>query len=314
MASIKAVSGPLLFKKILQFLSNNKNRTYIVPSLFGFAFAILGLVLFALAVGAANNLAYIFVFFIISVALTSMSITNRNVDGLNLSEPTVGVVFAEEPSNLSILIHNKKSSPARALEIYIKGNHQKLIVNEIDSESEISILVPWIAPKRGFINAPNIISQSYYPFGLMRAWKVFNIPKKMMVFPAKKGDPKFPPLSIVSNENKSGGLFKDHRIYTNSDSINRIDWKASARRQSHLIKTFEESEDLSLFLNWEQTSHLKDFESRVSQLTLWIDEAEKSGSPYSVKINAHQTLFERGKSHYLNCLEFLAQMNPGDEG
>lgn len=308
------MSGPLLYKKILQFLSNNKNRTYIVPSLFGFAFAILGLVLFALAIGAANNLAYIFVFFIISVALTSMSITNRNVDGLNLSEPTVGIIFADEPCNISVLLHNKNSTPARALEIYFKGHDQKLILNELASALEVSILVPWVAPKRGFINAPNIISQSYYPFGLLRAWKVFEIPKRFFVFPAKKGDPKFPPLSILNNENKSGGLFKDHRLYTNSDPISRIDWKASARRQSHLIKTFEESENLSLFFSWEQTSHLKDFESRVSQLTLWIDEAEKTGSPYSVKINAHQTLFESGKSHYLKCLEFLALMNPGDEG
>ncbi len=308
------MSGPLLYKKIQQFLFKNKTRTYIVPTSFGFAFAVLGLVLFALAVGAANNLAYIFIFFLISVALTSMSITNKNVDGLIISEPTGGIIFAEEPCNLGVLIQNKNATCVRDLEIYGKGYDQKLILNELDSGLEVSILVPWTAPRRGLINSPIFISQSDYPFGLLRAWKVFEFPKKFFVFPARKGDPTFPPLSVVSQENKNGGLFKDHRFYTSSDPLSRIDWKASARRQSHLIKTFEESENHSLYFCWEQTSHLNDFEARVSQLALWLDKAEKSGLLYSVKINDHQTLFESGKSHYLKCLEFLALMNPGDQG
>ncbi len=85
MASSGAVNGQGLYKKALQFLSKRKKtRTYIFPTSFGFAFGAMALVLFFLAVGYANNLIYIFVFFLISVAFTGVFITNRNVDGVEL--------------------------------------------------------------------------------------------------------------------------------------------------------------------------------------------------------------------------------------
>lgn len=228
----------------------------------------MALVLFFLAVGYANNLIYIFVFFLISVALTSVLITNKNVDGVEIENIYGENLFAEERSALVVHLKNHFTAPAWNLVVFFEKTEER---------AELSSLNP-----------------------------------ASLVYPAKKGDPQFPQKSYGSEDLKNSGLFRDHREYQSSDSTMRIDWRASARRQELLVKNFEEMEKPSLRFSWEQTSHLTDFESRISQLCLWIDEAEKRGHAYSLDLNNIKTPLERGPSHWKTCLESLAILNSGD--
>lgn len=306
------MNGQGLYKKVRQFLSKKRTRTYIVPSAFGFAFGAMALILFFLAVGYANNLIYIFVFFLISVALTSVLITNKNVDGLEAENILSENNFADERGSFAVPIKNFFSTPAWEVSVFFEKTEERTTVTSISPGEEESILIYWTPAERGVVKLPRLILQSTFPFGLLRAWKVFKKPREVLIYPARKGEPQFPQKSFGSDELKNSGLFRDHREYQSSDSMMRIDWRASARRQELLVKNFEEMEKPSLQFSWEQTSHLADFELRLSQLCLWIDEAEKQGHQYSLQLGTEKTARERGPSHWKTCLEILALARPGE--
>lgn len=272
----------------------------------------MALVLFFFAVGYANNLIYIFVFFLISVALTSVLITNKNVDGVEAENIYAENVFAEERNVLVVHLKNYFTAPAWSLVVFFEKTDERSELSSLNPSSEENVSVYWKANKRGRVILPRLILQSTFPFGLLRAWKIFKKPREVLVYPARKGDSQFPQKSYGSEELKNSGLFRDHREYQSSDSMMRIDWRASARRQELLVKNFEEMEKPSLRFSWGQTSHLSDFEARVSQLCLWIDEAEKRGHAYSLELNNKKTPLERGPAHWKMCLETLALLSAGD--
>lgn len=283
-----------------------------MPSAFGFAFGAMALILFFLAVGYANNLIYIFVFFLISVALTSVLITNKNVDGLEAENIFSENNFAEERGSFVASVRNYFSSPAWEISVFFEKTEERSMTSSISSGEEQNISIYWTPSKRGVVKLPRLILQSTFPFGLLRAWKVFKKPREVLIFPSRKGDPQFPQKSFGSDELKNSGLFRDHREYQSSDSMMRIDWRASARRQELLVKNFEEMEKPSLQFSWEQTSHIADFELRLSQLCLWIDEAEKRGHQYSLQLGSKKTAMERGPTHWKACLEILALAQAGE--
>lgn len=303
------MSGQSNFKSRRQFQAK-KIRTYILPTGFGYAFGITTLILFFLAVGYANNLIYIFVFLLMSVSLTGMVITNRNTDGLEVLDVQSEAVFAEEPSSVRVVVKNSRKRNLWDFEFFFQKSNELLAETTIEELSEETLEVPYRATKRGVNALPRLIVQSKFPFGLFRAWKVIRECPEVLAYPARKGLSQFPVSSLSADIPQNAGLFRDHRIYQSSDSMMRIDWRASARRQDLLVKNFEEGDKPSLRFHWQQTEALIDPELRLSQLTLWIDEAEKRGHEYSLEIGTHKTAFSRGTSHLKTCLEILARIEP----
>lgn len=283
-----------------------------MPTSFGFAFGTMALVLFFLAVGYANNLIYIFVFFLISVALTGVLVTNKNVDGVEAENLQAESFFAEEKGTLVVTLKNHFSSSAWEINTYFEKSEEKSFLSALNPAEEKNISVFWTSQQRGRIRLPRLIIQSTFPFGLLRAWKVYRKPREILVYPARKGERSFPLSSLSSEDFSNTGLFRDHRTYQSTDSMMRVDWRASARRQELLVKNFEHQDKPTLHFLWSQTEYLNNIEDRLSQLCLWIDEAERKGHQYSLQIGTHQTSLERGPAHWKRCLEVLATISPGE--
>lgn len=301
------MNGPSLYSRIRQSLSRKGTRTYIFPTGFGLAFAAMALVLFFLAVGYANNLIYLFVFFLIAVAVTGTLVTNRNIEGLELEAIRADAFFAEEKSRIGVRLKNYKSLASWQLEAYFGKNPSSLAQRDcVRGLEEQELSVDFICAQRGWIPLPRLIVQSTFPFGLLRAWKLFKNTPSILVFPARRGDVIFPSESSSQDELKNSGLFRDHRPHQSSDSVMRVDWRASARRQQLLVKNFEELEKPTLRFQWSQTQHLQETEKRLSQLSLWIDQAERNGHQYSLELVNQKTSLDRGPAHWRRCLEMLA--------
>lgn len=303
------MSGQANFKSRRPFQVNKKVRTYILPTGFGYAFGTTTLILFFLAVGYANNMIYIFVFLLMSVALTGMIITNRNTDGLEVTEIILEPIFAEEPSGVNIGIRNKRKRTLWDFEFFFQKSTELVSELTIEELSNDVIEVPFRALKRGLNSLPRLIVQSKFPFGLFRAWKVIRENPQILAYPARKGHIDFPSSAVSADVPQNAGLFRDHRVYQSSDSMMRIDWRASARRQDLLVKNFEEGDKPSLRFHWQQTAMHSDPELRLCQLSLWIDEAENRGHEYSLEVGTHKTSFSRGSSHHRHCLETLAYVD-----
>ncbi|UYL08954.1 DUF58 domain-containing protein [Bdellovibrio sp. SKB1291214] len=300
------VANGLQFLKRRRQSQSKKARTYILPTRFGMAFGLMSLVLFFMAVGYANNLIYIFFFFLTSVAFTGMVITNRNVQAVSFSRILPGEVFAQEEGRLRVELQNTTMTTSFEIEVVTDRKTKEALRSTVAPEIESVVPVAWTPAKRGMQSAPTLRIQGSYPFGLLQAWKVIKSPGSVLVFPARQGVTEFPMGSGADSVAESMGLFLNHKIYQSGDPVRRIDWKASARRNEVLIKKYEEPEKPALNFSWEQTESLRDPELRLSQMALWIDQAEAQNYVYSMRIGAVQTPSAKGREHWRRCLELLA--------
>lgn len=311
MASKKAANGPWFYSKALGFL-RNQSRTYILPTAFGGAFTGVVLVLFVMAIGFANNLIYLLTFLLVSIAITAMILANQNIAQLKISKVRFLESFAGEPSDVQIQLESV--NPSRTLwelEFRVAGKdipmEKRALVN-----GSLEVLLSWIPQQRGWQKSPKISVKSRYPFGLFRAWQRDHSKEDVLIFATRKGSSHWPHGQSGDEDPSSVGVFKEHREYQNSDSWRRIDWKASARRQEILIKTYEDDEERILNFNWVQTQGLEDFESKVSQLALWVDLAYRRELHYSLTIGSHKIAIGSGKEHFLNCQTLLATIEESD--
>ncbi|UXR65770.1 DUF58 domain-containing protein [Bdellovibrio bacteriovorus] len=306
MASNEVVSGLSRFRKPLQFLSKKKKRTYIMPSRFGVAFGAMALVLFFLAVGYANNLIYIFVFFLISVAVTGILLTNKNMDIVRVEGIESPELFAKEEGRVRVDLENNSDIPAWEVEAVFAKSKDLTERISLAPKSQESLFLRFTPLSRGYISLPRITLQSVYPFGLLRAWKYAVSEQKILIFPQRRGDVEFPVDSVSGEGMQQSGLFRDHRTFQSADPLSRIDWRASARRQELLVKNYEEPEKPALSFSWEQTAYLEDPESRISQLCLWVDQAAKQGYSYSLTVGSKEHGKNSGAAHRQECLKTLA--------
>jgi len=309
MASNAAVSGRSLFKGKLQ--SRARQRTYILPTGFGLAFGAMALVLFFMAMGYSNNLIFIFFFFLISVAITGMVVTNRNVNAVVFQRLKGQDIFVGDTGIVKVTFLNLSKSAVWELESAFDKQSEMSDDFSLPAGKEGDVAIHFYSEKRGLNSSPRLLLQSRFPFGLLRAWRHFRPQEKILVFPERKGVSLFPEGAMNSDIIKNMGLFRDHRVYQAGDNIRRIDWKASARRQETLVKNFEEPEKPALEFHWDQTEGL-DFEARISQLALWIDEAEKRGFSYGLNVGKFKEAHRSGRAHWARCLEILAVLEPKD--
>lgn len=260
------------------------------------------------ALGYANNLLYFFVFFLLSVALTAMVITDRNIHRIKISACSIPSCYVGEDAVVQLHLYNTDKRPSFLIEGKIAGEISS--VKTIDAGSAATLGLKWKPTKRGWNQAPRVQIQSSYPFGMLNSWKLYHNKEKILVFPARRGFMNIPLNQRASELSGELGLFRDLREYLTSDSSRRIDWRASTKHQKLLTKNFESEGTQAYHFSWLQTQALEDFERRISQLAAWIDLCEKMGYNYSLEIGSFISGVSHGNFHYQKCLQFLAELEP----
>lgn len=267
------------------------------------------LILFFLAAGYANNLIYAFFFFLVSMGMIGAIFTNRNIDRLQLQVLEKPRVFAKELNQVPVKILNEGATTTWELELHFTKKGDLTQIPQIPGLDVLLCSVSWAPSQRGIATLPALTLASRFPLGLLRAWKVHSSPISIVVFPERRGVPHFPSSSYNTRANDPTGLFKEHRSYQSTDSARRIDWRASVRRQELLVKTQENHNKSALIFSWDQTADLQDPEARLSQLALWIDQAEKRGHPYALLLEDLKFPSNQGQDHYTKCMTTLALMD-----
>jgi len=90
------------------------------------------------------------------------------------------------------------------------------------------------------------------------------------------------------------------------ESQRHIDWKAVARGQALMTKQFTAESDGLLYLDFEAVRRLDDLEARLSQLALWVIEAERARRPYGLRLPLVEIPPSLGEPHLHRCLRALA--------
>ena len=96
------------------------------------------------------------------------------------------------------------------------------------------------------------------------------------------------------------------RAYRRGDSRRAIAWKPSARRDSLLVREFEQPLGSDVVLDWNALPSL-DREARIRRLARWVDEAERDGRHYRLQLPGMPALGPgSGSQHRHACLRALA--------
>ncbi len=95
------------------------------------------------------------------------------------------------------------------------------------------------------------------------------------------------------------------RAYVQGESQRHIDWKAVARGQALMTKQFNAESNAEIYLDL-AAARQSDLEDRLSQVALWIIEAERARAPYGLRLPNLKLAPSLGQAHFHRCLHALA--------
>lgn len=266
-----------------------------------------------------SNLLYFFVFSMISIAITAMWFTNKNVDLLHIVHFSAGTYFANESNSYSFKLTSKKEwNDFGPINLSIAGQSQQFVnPNQFKDE----LIITWRPASRGSVPSPTIELRSEFPFLIFTAWKYFKNEEKILVYPQRKGELDLPKVSMESSEKNFGRtpagteqttLFKDLREFQKSDSLKRIDWRHSSKFQVWVTKQFESEVNEKILIDWDRTEQLADFEARVSQMAKWVQMCRDKVLTYKMRVREFEFDYSNSQAHYQECMSFLAMISERD--
>lgn len=291
------------------------NRVYILPTGVGLVY---GLMTFAMLLGSMNynnNLSFLLTFLLVSIGLVSMHQCQRNLVGLEISFAGVEPVFAGQLAEFRIAVSNHARNHRYNIQLYADRT-----VSEIDDlspgESRVFQLdVP--TRTRGRIRMARFGIRTLFPFELFRAWAWLHMDLEGLVYPRPADRAPLPPPTETAHghrqhdsrgEEDFAGLRKFHA----GDSPRHVAWKAYARSGELLSKQFSGADTSSQWFDFEQVD-APDTEERLSILSRWIVDAERTHADYGLRVPGQQISPANGAAHRHLCLQTLALFGPGQQ-
>lgn len=280
-------------------------KTYIMPTLYGVAFGFVCLLLFGIGFASTNNAVYFLCFFMVALGSQSLILTNRITDKVKITQTAAEDFFADETGRLRLALHNPTQEDLQSLQFSL-SKESVLEVERLRAGEHRDISVPLFMKEPGIYKLPRLSVSSDFPYHFSRSWKKHNIEVSVCVFPARRGSPQFAAAAYTSRNAESLNLddFKGHREYQKSDSPRSIDWKVTARVQEVMVKEYDPLTSRKLTLRWEDCTQASEADKK-SQLSLWIDLAEKNNFEYALELPSRHIGFSRGPQHRGECLRAL---------
>jgi uncharacterized protein (DUF58 family) len=288
----------------------DRRRVYVLPTRFGLFYAAL---LLCMAVGALNynnNPALVLSLLLAGAGLASLIAAQMQLTGLGIVAIDAEPVAAGQ--SLLARVHTQ-ADPARVrrgLRVDDDDLLTPALLNLEHGRGEAELALPTY--QRGWVDVPRLRIYTTRPLGLARAWTYIWSEAPLLVYPAPEllG----PPLPTGSGEqaqtrlHPAGDDVHHLRGYRFGDARRAIAWKPSARRDTLLVREYEQPLGADVVLDWRQLGALA-YEARISRLARWVDEAERDGRRYKLCLPGQPDLGpDRGSQHRHVCLRALALM------
>ena len=284
------------------------NRVYILPTGVGLIY---GLMTFAMLLGSMNynnNLSFLLTFVLVSLGLVSMHQCQRNLVGLEVSFAGVDPAFAGQLAEYRVAVTNHARNHRYNIQLYADR-----IGSEIDDlrpgESRVFKLgVP--TTTRGRIRLPRFGIRTLFPFELFRAWAWLHMDLQGLVYPRPADQAPAPPPTETAHGHRQHDArgeedFAGLRKFHSGDSPRQVAWKAFARSGELLSKQFSGADTSSQWFDLKQVN-ADDIEIRLSILTRWIVDAERTHADYGLRLPSEEISPANGAAHRHRCLEALA--------
>lgn len=301
MARVKRQPGPIAV---------SRHRVYIVPTRYGYGFAVMLLVMLLGAMNYSNSMAFALTFLLAGLGLVCMHHTHANLVNVQLRSGRVRPVFAGEIAHFEVLIDNPAAKPRWSLGLSWPKQPLSEISGDVPALSYASLTITQPAKRRGWLPAGVFSVATEFPLGLFHAWTWAELDIACLVYPRPAAAGIAPPASSGSGGLASGGKagqeeFAGLRNYQRGDSARSINWKSLPKQRQPMVKQFTETLEQELWLDWSALPQL-DAEARLSQLTRWVLDAEADGRNYGLRLPGLRLAPAHGENHQYECLKALA--------
>src|SRR5262249_31896206 len=260
-----------------------------------------------------NNAAvYLLLFVLTAVFLVSIPHTLINLAGVTVTLESVQPAFVGQEVSLPLEIMNDSRAIRYGIELAVSGpNWKRQRIDYIPAHKAARVTLRFPARQRGEHCVETLFLTSAYPLGFIRFLKKFASSQIYIVYPKPAGDVRLPSSFVLQRDGRpltefgEGDDFAGVRPYVHGESQRHIDWRAVARGQSLMTKQFTAEAESVVYLDFSALGST-DVEEKLSQLALWVIEAERARRPYALRLPGTEILPAVGQAHFHQCLRALS--------
>jgi uncharacterized protein (DUF58 family) len=265
------------------------------------------------AASSQNNTAVYLLFFVLTaVFLVSIPHTLINLAGVTVTLESVQPAFVGQEVSLPLEIMNDSRAIRHGIELALSGSKsERKRIDYIPARKAARVTLRFPARLRGEHNVGTLCLTSAYPLGFIRFLKKFAPFQTYIVYPKPAGDVRLPSSFVHPRDGRpltelgEGDDFAGVRDYVPGESQRHIDWRAVARGQPLMTKQFAAEEEGVVYFDF-AALHFDDVEERLSQLALWVIEAERARRPYGLRLPGNEISPAIGQPHFHQCLRALS--------
>ncbi|MGH8076479.1 MAG: DUF58 domain-containing protein [Lysobacter sp.] len=293
----------------------DRRRVYVLPTPFGLFYAALLLVMVGGALNYNNNPALLLGLLLVGAGLASLVAAHLQLSGLEVRAIVAEPIAAGAPLQVHLYVQANASRTRRGLRVddedAVALAPATLHLDGGRGETQLSLPTE----HRGWFDLPRLRISTTQPLGLARAWSYVWPEVPLLVYPAP--EPHGPPLppgrgdQVQARLQPTGDDVHHLRGYRAGDARRAIAWKPSARRDTLLVREYEQPLGADIVLDWHALSGLA-YEARIERLARWVDEAERDGRRYRLALPGQAPIGpDHGASHRHACLRALALLPHG---
>lgn len=284
---------------------------YIFPTLLGFAYLLMVVVLWLLGTNYQNNLILGLAYLLISIFVVAILHTYANMAGLHIQFKGVPHVFAGDVSHWMFSFKNEYAKTRENIfaKWQVAGKDEGAHF-AVEARDELTVAVPISVSHRGVYTPGRLLLESRFPLGLLRCWTWLRWDAAIEVYPQPINQPL--PRSFSVDESSDG----DHPVsggddfnalnpYKPGDSLKLIAWKSYAKEKGLMTKEFSQNLSREIWMDFSQMAN-PDKEVRLSILCHWAIHFHQKNENYGVKLPGIKIEPACGENHRAQVLSALA--------
>lgn len=286
----------------------DRRRVYVLPTRFGLFYLLLVATMGIGALNYNNNPALLLGLLLAGTGLASLVAAHLQLSGLQADTLAAEPVPAGLPMPLRIAFSTADTRPRSGIRISAHETDGGLTL-DAHRRGIAELMIP--TTTRGWMEPGRIEISTTRPLGLARAWSVLRPADPWLVYPSLESHgPPLPDLQHDGDQRRphfAGDDLHLLRNYQAGDPLRSIAWKASARRDQLMARTWEQPHGDDVVLDWFSLD--LPHEDRIRRLAHWVDLAEREGRRWQLRLPQQPPIGPAsGAAHRHECLRALALM------
>lgn len=286
----------------------HRKNLYTFPTLMGFAYLLLAILIWLLGTNYQNNLILSLSYLLISLFVVVILHTYFNLAGLTLRSMGAEPNFAGEAVNFRFHVASGNEQGGNSVTLNWPDGAKAHFELEAGAAQTVNVFL--LAQNRGFLRPERLMIESRYPLGLIRVWSWLRLPVQAVVWP-RPIECAFPAAGMDDGdqrEQKLSGSGEDFHGFTRFEqghSLKTVAWKHYARERGLMSKQFSIPQAEDLWLNWADFNS-GNLELGLSHICFWALELTRVGRVFGLNIPGAVIAPAVGEQHLQKILYALA--------